>query len=72
MNEKFLEVAKNVEDSIVATGGILGSHEFNLTFVHKYAEALVHECLNICEKGTESQTTSQGAAILIRQRFDIQ
>lgn len=72
MNQKFLEIAQKSENDILATGGVHGSPEFNLAFVHRYAEIIIQECLNICEKGAESQTTSQGAAILIRQRFDIQ
>jgi hypothetical protein len=71
MNQKFLEVAKGVDDIVIATGNVPGSPEFNLAFVQKYAETLIQECINICEKGAETQTTSQGAAILIRQRFDM-
>ena len=71
MNQKFLEIAEQSENAILATGGVKGSPEFNLAFIHRYAEIIIQECVNICERGTESQTTSQGAAILIRQRFNM-
>ena len=37
----------------------------------KFAELLIKQCIKICEDGTSTQTTSSGAAILIRQRFGI-
>ena len=40
-------------------------------FVAKFADLIIQECIDICEKGVETQTTSQCAAILIKQRFDI-
>ena len=71
MNEKFLELALKATDDALATGSILGTNDFNHMFVQKYSEMLLQECLDICEKGAETQTTSQGAAILIRQKFNI-
>jgi len=71
MNQKFLDLALKATDDALATGSILGSTEFNHIFVQKYSEMLLKECLDICEKGAETQTTSQGAAILIKQKFDI-
>lgn len=35
------------------------------------AEYIVKECIDICEKGTVTQTTSSGAANMIRQRFGV-
>lgn len=34
-------------------------------------EYIVKECIDICEKGTVTQTTSSGAANMIRQRFGV-
>lgn len=34
-------------------------------------EIVVRECIEICERGTSTQTTSAGAASLIRQHFQI-
>lgn len=71
MNQKFLEMAIRATEYAVSDGSVIGSDAANQRFVQKYAEMLIQECLDICEKGAETQTTSQGAAILIRQRFDI-
>ena len=71
MNQKFLEIAEQSENAVLSTGSVKGSPEFNFAFIHRYAEIIIQECVNICEKGAESQTTSQGAAALIRQRFDM-
>jgi hypothetical protein len=71
MNQRFLDLTIKATDDVLATGSILGSDEFNHMFVQKYSEMLLQECLDICEKGAETQTTSQGAAILIKQRFGI-
>lgn len=39
--------------------------------MQKFAESIVRECIQICEDGTSTQTTSNGAAMLIKQRFGI-
>jgi hypothetical protein len=39
--------------------------------MQKFAESIVRECIQICEDGTSTQTTSNGAAMLIKQRFEI-
>jgi hypothetical protein len=39
--------------------------------IEKFAELIVKECIDICESGTSTHTTSGGAAILIKQRFGI-
>ena len=39
--------------------------------IEKLAELVVKKCIDICESGTSTQTTSGGAAILIKQRFGI-
>ena len=39
--------------------------------MQKFAEFIVRECIQICEDGTSTQTTSNGAAMLIKQRFGI-
>lgn len=36
------------------------------------AEYIVKECIEICEKGSNTQTTSSGAANMIRQHFEVQ
>lgn len=36
-----------------------------------FAQLIVAECIDICKRGTETQTTSEGAAQLIKLRFGI-
>jgi hypothetical protein len=40
-------------------------------FIKTFSSLIIQECLDICEQGAATQTTSQGAAILIRQKFGI-
>jgi hypothetical protein len=40
-------------------------------FTEKLAELIIQDCVDICEKGTPTQTTSAGAAIMIKQHFGI-
>jgi hypothetical protein len=46
-----------------------------MDWVDQYNETLtkliINECIKICEQGTDTQTTSSGAAILIKQHFEI-
>lgn len=37
----------------------------------KFAELILKECIEICEQGTSTQTTSSGAALLIKQNFNL-
>lgn len=37
--------------------------------LQEFADLIVNECIQICEEGTVTQTTSSGAAIMIKQRF---
>jgi hypothetical protein len=38
----------------------------------EFSDLIIKECIKICEDGTDTQTTSGGAAILIKQRFGIE
>ena len=38
----------------------------------KFAELIVQECVQICEQGTATQTTSSGAASMIKQHFGVE
>ena len=38
----------------------------------KFAELIVRECVQICEQGTATQTTSSGAASIIKQHFGVE
>ena len=61
MNERILELMKQAD---------YPAPELALR-AHKLAELVVKECIDICESGTSTQTTSGGAAILIKQKFGI-
>ena len=39
--------------------------------LRKFCELTVKRCIEICEKGSETQTTSAGAALLIKQHFGL-
>ena len=58
-------------------GGHYGEElEFAVVFgeledFEKFAELIVRECIAICESGTPTQTTSGGAAELIKQHFGV-
>lgn len=39
--------------------------------IMQFAQLILNECLEICEKGTATQMTSSGAAQQIRQRFGL-
>ena len=39
--------------------------------LEKFAELIVRECIVICESGTPTQTTSGGAAELIKMKFGV-
>jgi len=41
-------------------------------FEQKFAELIVQECVQICEQGTATQTTSSGAASMIKQHFGVE
>jgi hypothetical protein len=38
----------------------------------RFAELIIRECVQICEQGTITQTTSSGAASMIKQHFGVE
>lgn len=40
-------------------------------FEQKFSDLIVKECIEICERGTLTQTTSGGAATMIKQHFGV-
>jgi hypothetical protein len=71
MNEHIRELAVKCG----AWNQVYNNKEFMVdrTFnVEKFANLLLQECIQICEDGTSTQTTSNGVAILIKQRFGIE
>ena len=43
----------------------------DISDVQQFAELLLQDVLDICKTGNETQTTSGGVAILVRQRFGL-
>ena len=48
-------------------------HESGLVMFdrEKFAELIIRECMDICDAGTSTQSTSGGAAIMIGQHFGV-
>ena len=54
---------------VASTDNILGVNELDHK---KFARLIIQECIDICEQGTATQTTSGGAADLIRLHFGVE
>ena len=50
---------------------VLGPTEWIEKYNEKLTELIINECIKICEQGTDTQTTSSGAAPMIKQHFEI-
>ena len=67
MNERIIELAEQC--GFRSNPNI---YDRNQSFdIEKFAELIVRECIAICESGTPTQTTSGGAAELIKQHFGV-
>jgi len=66
MNERIFELAKQCG---YWSGQTI---EMNDVGIEKFAELIVKECVGICESGTSTQTTSSGAAQIIKQHFGVE
>jgi hypothetical protein len=70
MNKRIKKLAKQAyEDVIKNTPSFLVTKEL---YEQKFAELIVQECVQICEQGTATQTTSSGAASMIKQHFGVE
>jgi hypothetical protein len=71
MNERIRELAVMCG----AWNQVYNNKEFMVdrTFnVGKFANLILQDCIQICEDGTSTQTTSNGIAIMIKQRFGVE
>ena len=66
MNERLKQLAIecNAWEQVYSPHKFMVDRNFN---VEKFASLIIDECLAICESGTNTQTTSGGAANIIRQ-----
>lgn len=51
--------------------GILSVEQWIDQYNQKFVELVIQECLEICDQGVSTQTTSSGAADLIKHHFGI-
>ena len=62
-NKKFFDIALQVGGSLYPeVGGEL---------LEKFGEEIVKQCIEVCDQGTQTQTTSGGAGQLIKQHFGV-
>ena len=74
MNEHIKELAVKCGAWNQVYPNKFGTYQFMVdrTFdVEKFAQLLLNECIDICNEGNKTQTTSNGVAILIKQRFGL-
>ena len=66
MNERLKQLAIecNAWEQVYDQHKFMVDRNFN---VEKFATRIIDECIAICENGTNTQTTSGGAADMIRQ-----
>ena len=64
------EQARQYANSMYPSG--LDIPKWGPAYHEKFAELIVKECVQICEQGTATQTTSSGAASMIKQHFGVE
>jgi hypothetical protein len=69
MNNRIAELEKQCWSHRVEGALVDGQLHFD---TKKFAELIVRECVQICEQGTATQTTSSGAASMIKQHFGVE
>ena len=73
MNQRIRELAEQARqyaNSMYPSG--LDIPKWGPAYHEKFAELVVKECVQICEQGTATQTTSSGAASMIKQHFGVE
>ena len=68
MNNRIAELEKQCWSHRVEGALVDGQLHFD---IKKFAELIVLECVQVCEQGTATQTTSNGAASMIKQHFGV-
>jgi len=74
MNERTVELYKQALAFAYNTAGPdagLATVIESLT-AGKFAELIIKDCITICEDGSNTQTTGAGAAMLIKQKFEVE
>lgn len=72
MNERINKLfGQALDEAVPETWTTLDADQLS-RLKEKFAELIVQDCLRICEEGTATQTTSAGAADLIKQHFEVE
>jgi len=71
MNERIRELAVicGAWNQVYNNKEFMVDRTFN---VEKFANLILQDCIQICEAGTSTQTTSNGVAIMIKQHFGVE
>jgi len=69
MNNHIAELEKQCWSHRVEGALVDGQLHFD---TKKFAKLIVQECVRVCEQGTATQTTSSGAASMIKQHFGVE
>jgi len=70
MNKRIKLLSEQAEK--YADDNFRGEPTWSEAFESKFAELIIAECVQICEQGTATQTTSSGAASMIKQHFGVE
>lgn len=71
MTNTITQLANQALDNAVPeTWSTLNKHQLE-KFQAVFADMIIQRCVDICEQGTVTQTTSSGAANMIKQHFGI-
>ena len=73
MNEQFKQLAEQAKLEIFPAP----QHGFSViagtdNHLQTFAELVVKKCIQICNQGTSTQMTSEGAASMIQQHFGVE
>jgi hypothetical protein len=73
MNQRIKELAEQAGAVFEKTNGLNDCPQDSLVDdeIQKFAELMINDCLAICERGTQTQTTGDGVATLIKLHFGI-
>lgn len=73
MNTRIQELLLEATDTVEITNTNTGiTHQREFVDQEKFAQLIINDCLALCERGTSTQTTSDGVATMIKLHFGVQ
>lgn len=69
MNNNFEELMYNA--GLTAQGCMDRMDQYDKEAIERFGTMIAQRCVDICENGTTTQTTSNGAATLIKLHFGL-